>query len=403
MTRPIPFNIMTKPIGPRCNIDCKYCYYLEKEEMFPDEKRFRMPENVLETYIKGYIENNLETGQTAITFAWQGGEPTILGVPYFQAIVDLQKKHTPEGVQVSNALQTNGMLLDDEWGHFLKDNNFLIGISIDGPKKIHDKYRVDRAGRSTFDAVMRGLEILQKHEVEHNALTVVHRENAIKGKEIYKFLKSIGIEFMQFIPIVERSSDGDKLAGAPQIDMDPELLVTPWSVSPRAYGKFLNDVFDIWFKKDIGEIFVQFFDNQLSLWTGNGAQLCVFAEKCGNSLALEHNGNLYSCDHYVYHEYLLGNIMRKPMRDMIWSDDQMQFGNQKLDGLTDQCRACEFRFACNGGCPKHRFLTNKSGEPGHNYFCESYTMFFNHAGPRMQKMAQMLAMGRPASDAAKLK
>ena len=371
--------------------------------MFPDEKRFRMPENVLETYIKGYIENNLETGQNAITFAWQGGEPTILGVPYFQKIFDLQKKYTPEGVRVSNALQTNGMLLDDEWGHFLKDNDVLIGISIDGPKKIHDKYRVDRAGRSTFDAVMRGLEILQKHEVEHNALTVIHRENAIKGKEIYNFLKSIGIEFMQFIPIVERSADGEKLAGAPQIDMDPELLVTPWSVSPRAYGKFLKDVFDVWYKKDIGEIFVQFFDNQLSLWTGNGAQLCVFAEKCGNSLALEHNGNLYSCDHYVYHDYLLGNIMRKEMREMIWSDDQMDFGNQKLDGLTDQCRACEFRFACNGGCPKHRFLTNKSGEPGHNYFCESYTMFFNHAGPRMQKMAQMLAMGRPASDAAKLK
>ena len=404
MPQPIPFNIMTKPMGPRCNIACKYCYYLEKEEMFPDEKKFRMPDHVLETYIRDYIEANLETGLKDISFAWQGGEPTMLGLDYFRRITELQQKYLPAGSRITNALQTNGMLLDDDWGHFLKEHDFLIGISIDGPRKIHNKYRVDRAERGSFDAVMAGLEILQKHEVEHNALTVVHRENAIKGKEIYKFLKGIGIEYMQFIPIVERSVDGgETLGGAPQIDMDPELLVTGWSVSPRAYGKFLNDVFDVWFKRDIGKIFVQFFDNQLSLWSGQGAQLCVFAEKCGNSLALEHNGNLYSCDHYVYGDYLLGNITRTPLRDMVWSEDQMGFGDQKLDGLTDQCRACEFRFACNGGCPKHRFLTNKSGETGHNYFCESYTMFFKHAGPRLQAMAQMLAMGRPAADAANWK
>ena len=400
MRHATPFNIMTKPIGPRCNIDCEYCYYLEKEKLFPSEKKFKMAPEVLEAYVHQTIEASLEAKMPEIQFAWQGGEPTMLGVDYFRQIVALQKKYTPKDIPVTNAFQTNGILLDDNWGHFLKDNEFLVGISIDGPKKVHDRYRLDRAGRPTFDSVMRGLEVLQRHEIEHNALTVVQRANGGKGKEVYKFLKGLGIEYIQFIPIAERSS-GDTLASAPQVDMDPGNTVTSWSVSPRAYGKFLCDVFDTWFKRDIGEVFVQFFDVQLGLWMGRGSSLCIFAETCGMGLALEHDGSLYSCDHYVYPEYRLGNVMEIPLREMLWTDRQQEFGRDKATKLTGQCKTCTFRFACNGGCPKHRFAAAKDGEKGHNYFCESYTMFFRHAGDRMRDMARTVASGRLASDVAR--
>ena len=402
--RPSPFNIMTKPNGPRCNIDCSYCYYLEKVKQFPDEKKFRMTDVVLEAYVQQMIETSIEAGMPEVNFAWQGGEPTMLGVGYFRSIVALQNKHAPAGLKVTNAIQTNGLLLNDEWGAFLHDHGFLVGISIDGPKKVHDRYRVDRAGRPTFDSVMRGLDVLQRHNVEHNALTTIHRANGGKGKEIYQFLKGIGIEFMQFIPIVERSSTqdlaGSDLAGAPQIDTDPGNIVTSWSVSPRAYGKFLCDVFDSWFANDIGEVFVQFFDVQLGLWMGRPSSLCIFSEICGNGLALEHDGSLYSCDHYVYPEYRLGTITETPLREMLWTERQTRFGQDKADSLTTQCRSCQYRFACHGGCPKHRFATARDGEFGHNYFCESYTMFFRHAGQRLLEMAQLVSMGRPAADAA---
>ncbi len=390
---------MTKPIGPRCNIDCTYCYYLEKEKLFPDEKKFRMSDEVLETYVRQVIETSLDAGMAEISFAWQGGEPTMLGVDYFRRVVELQGKHAPRGVEVTNALQTNATLLNEEWGTFLRENGFLVGISIDGPRKLHDHYRVDRAGRATFDAVMRGLEILQRHRVDHNALCTVHRANGVKGKEVYKLLKSAGFEFIQFIPIVERGG-ADGLARAPQVDMDPGNSVTEWSVSPRVYGKFLCDVFDTWFRKDIGKVFVQFFDVQLGLWMGGPSSLCVFAETCGNGLALEHDGSLYSCDHYVYPEYRLGRITETPLREMLWTDRQREFGQDKLDGLTAQCRSCRYRVACNGGCPKHRFAINRDGETGHNYFCESYIMFFRHAGDRMRAMAHAVALGRPAATAA---
>ncbi|MCV0428572.1 MAG: anaerobic sulfatase maturase [Roseibium sp.] len=401
MIEPSPFSIMTKPIGPRCNIDCRYCYYVEKEKLFPDEKKFRMSDEVLDSYIRQVIVTSLEAGMAEVSFAWQGGEPTLLGVAYFKNIVRLQEKYAPKGVKISNAIQTNGMLLDDEWGAFFHENSFLVGISIDGPRKIHDHYRVDRAGRATFDAVMRGLEVLQRHEVDHNALCTVHRANGVKGKEVYKFLKGAGFEFIQFIPIVERSGT-DGLAGAPQVDMDPGNSVTEWSVTPRVYGKFLCDVFDTWFRKDIGKVFVQFFDVQLGLWMGGPSSLCVFAETCGNGLALEHDGSLYSCDHYVYPQYRLGRISETPLREMLWTDRQRAFGQDKLSGLTAQCRRCQYRFACNGGCPKHRFATNRDGETGHNYFCESYTMFFRHADDRMRAMAHAVASGQPAATASKV-
>lgn len=393
MAQPHPFHVMTKPIGPRCNIDCSYCYYLEKEKLYPDEKKFRMPDDVLEAYIKGMFEAQTAAGVRDVLFAWQGGEPTMLGLPYFQKIVDLQRRHCPEGATFSNSMQTNGMLLDDDWGAFLARERFLMGISIDGPKQIHDRYRRDRAGRPTFDAVMRGLDVLRRHGVEYNILTTIHRANAGKGKEIYKFLRGLGTEHLQFIPIVERRAPSGDLAGAPQVDDDPENLVTEWSVQPRAYGKFLCDVFDIWHRQDMGRIFVQFFENQVGMWMGQPASLCVFAETCGNALAMEHNGDLYTCDHYVYPTFKLGNIKDRSIGEMAWSDMASEFGDAKKSTLTNQCQRCQFRFACNGGCPKHRILKSKEGEPGHNYFCESYTMFFRHAGPRLKAMAAGLRFG----------
>lgn len=400
MPAPTPFHLMAKPIGPRCNIACEYCYYIQKEALYPAEKKFRMAPPVLESYIRQLIETSHEAGMPEVPFTWQGGEPTMLGLEYFRQILALQRKHAPKGIKITNSLQTNGTLLDDDWGMFLKDNGFLVGISIDGPKKVHDRYRIDRAGRPTFDAVMRGLEVLQRHGVEYNVLTAVHRANAGKGKEIYQFLKGLGVEFMQFIPIVERVRDG-ALAGVPQVDMHPDNTVTPWSVSPRAYGKFLTDVFDIWFRHDIGEIYVQVFDVQLGLWMGHGSSLCVFAETCGAGLALEHDGGLYACDHYVYPEYRLGTITETPLRDLVWTEGQRDFGEDKRNGLTAQCKACSFRFACNGGCPKHRFATARDGEAGHNYFCESHMMFFRHAGARLRQMAQLVSLGRPASEASR--
>lgn len=395
-----PFSVMTKPMGPRCNIACEYCYYLEKERLFPNEKKFRMPDDVLETYIRQLIETSIEAGMSEVPFAWQGGEPTMLGVDYFRRIVALQQKYAQPGVRITNAFQTNGILLDDEWGVFLREHGFLVGISIDGPRKLHDRYRIDRAGRSTFDAVMRGIEVLQRNSVDHNALCTVHRANGGKGREVYAFLKSAGFEFIQFIPIVERVA-GDELAGPPQSGQQRDARISEWSVAPRVYGKFLCDVFDSWFRRDIGKVFVQYFDVQLGLWMGRPSSLCVFAETCGSEFALEHDGSLYSCDHYVYPDYRLGNITQTPLRELIWTDRQAEFGNDKKAKLTAQCQACQFRFACNGGCPKHRIGTADDGESGHNYFCESYTMFFRHAGDRLAHMAKLVSAGYPADMAQK--
>ncbi len=394
-----PFAMMAKPIGPRCNIDCKYCYYLEKEDLFPETKKFQMSPAVLESYVSQQIEAGNAAGMKEIPFAWQGGEPTMLGVDYFRRIVRLQKKYAQPGVTITNALQTNAILLDDEWAAFLRDQGFLVGVSIDGPKKLHDRYRVDRAGRPTFDRVMSGIDLLQRYDVPHNALTVVNRANSGRGKAVYKFLKGIGFEFIQFIPIAERST-GVRLAAAPQIDADPANAVTPWSVAPQAYGKFLCDVFDSWFARDIGKISVQFFDVHLGSWLGENPSLCVFSENCGDALVVEHDGSVYSCDHFVYPEFRLGNLNDEPLSSLVWSDRQREFGTDKYASLTQQCRSCDFRFACNGGCPKQRFSKSRDGEAGHNYFCESYTAFFRHAGARLEAMADCIRSGLPASAAA---
>jgi len=389
MLKPSPFHVMTKPIGPRCNIDCEYCYYLDKEQFYPSEKKFRMSDQVLEQYVRDLIATAAHTGQPEVAFAWQGGEPTLLGLDFFRRVVALQKRYCPTGLQISNSIQTNGTLLDADWAAFLAHEGFLVGISIDGPRAVHDRYRVDRAGRPTFDATMRGLDLLRNQGVTYNILTTVHRANAGKGKQVYRFLRELGSTHLQFIPIVERRAAGsDSLTPAPQIDHDPSNAVTDWSVRPRAYGKFLCDVFDLWYRQDLGRIFIQHFETQVGQWRGHPASLCVFAETCGNALALEHNGDLYACDHYVYPAYRLGNLMQTPLRDMAWSEAAASFGHAKRDQLTAQCRDCSFRFACNGGCPKHRFATARDGEQGHNYFCPAYMMFFQHAGDRLRKLAR---------------
>lgn len=355
--------------------------------------------DILECFISDYISSQMIAGCREINFTWQGGEPTMLGVDYFRNVVALQQKHCPAGVSVNNSIQTNGTLLDPEWVTFLKDNDFLVGISIDGPKNIHDRYRRDRAGRPTFDVVMRGLELLQSHDVQYNVLTVVHRNNALKPKDVYNFLRRNGVEFIQFIPIVERLTVGGGLASAPDTDTpEGNLRLTKWSVSPKAYGKFLCDVFDLWAKKDVGQIYIQLFDVQLGLRMGMPSSLCTFAKECGPALALEHNGEVFACDHYVYPEYRLGQIPDASLAEMANSEAQLEFGRVKQTSLVRQCRECKYRFACNGGCPKHRFARAKDGEYGLNYLCEAHLQFFRHAGPKLSEMAELLRLGRPAAD-----
>jgi uncharacterized protein len=389
-----PFHLLTKPIGPICNLDCKYCFYLEKEKLYPDERKWKMSDDVLDNYIQQYIHSQ---PSEEIHFAWQGGEPTLLGVEFFRKVVELQRRYA-DGKTISNALQTNGTLLDAEWCEFLAGNGFLIGLSIDGPAELHDAYRVDKQQKPTFDAVMRGLELLKKHKVEFNTLTVVSRVNSQKPLEVYRFLKDIGSEFLQFIPLVERRSVNPlHVFSEPPSPGQPASPVTDWSVEAGQYGVFLCAIFDDWIRRDVGRVFVQLFDVALGNWMGLGSSLCVFAEKCGAALAIEHNGDLYSCDHYVYPKYHLGNIMNQSLGEMVRSPAQTKFGNDKLDTLPKYCRECEVRFACNGECPKHRFIRTPDGEDGLNYLCPAYKAFFNHVDPYMRVMAELLHSRQPAA------
>jgi len=393
-----PFHVMTKPIGPICNLDCKYCYYLEKEKLFPSNENFKMSDEVLEAYVSQYIESQ---PTAEIHFAWQGGEPTLLGVNFFRKVVELQKKYA-NGKTVLNALQTNGTLLDDEWCEFFAENKFLIGLSVDGPEELHDVYRVDKGQRPTFAKVMKGLDFLKKHNAEYNTLTVVNRANSKHPLKVYRFLKEIGSGFMQFIPLVERlpttgkNDTGHDLAEPPSLETREEQLpVTKWSVQPRQFGEFLCTIFDEWVRNDVGKSFVQIFDVALGQWVGQPASLCVFAETCGSALAMEHNGDVYSCDHYVYPHYKLGNLLNQSLGEMVASEEQKKFGTDKLTTLPQYCRSCEVRFACNGECPKHRFMRTPDGEPGLNYLCAGYRRFFNHVDPAMRTMAELLRRGQP--------
>ncbi len=396
-TEPASCHVMAKPSGSVCNIDCTYCFYLEKEKLYPDaRKSWRMSDETLEQYVKQYIEAQ---DVPVVNFAWQGGEPTLMGLDFFRRAVELQQRYA-DGKAITNAFQTNGILLDDEWGAFLHEQKFLVGLSIDGPREFHDRYRVDKGQKPTFDRVYAGLQTLKRHAVEFNTLTVLQNHNADHPLEIYRFLREEGSGFMQFIPIVERSADQPEEDGLELVDptFEGKALVTRWSVGANQYGRFLCRIFDEWVRNDVGRVFIQMYDTALGAWMGQDPSLCIFARTCGKALIIEHNGDLYSCDHFVYPDYRLGNVHEESIRDMVASPLQEKFGNDKEDTLPQYCIECDYRFACNGGCPKQRFTRTPQGESGLNYLCKGYKMFFSHADPYMRFMANEVGNGRPAAN-----
>lgn len=398
-----PFHLMAKPMGPKCNLDCSYCFYLEKERLYPAAENFKMPPEVLETYIRSYIE--AQPG-SSVSFSWQGGEPTLAGVEFFKQVVALQQRYA-NGKTIENAIQTNGTLLDEAWGEFLAHHRFLVGLSIDGPAPLHNAFRLDRGKRPTFDSVMNGIGVLRKHKVEFNTLTTVHRRNSRAPLEVYRFLKQCGAGVLQFIPIVERiaataPSGDDKEPLAPPPDKEDagsrETSVTEWSVLPADYGTFLCTIFDEWVRHDVGRVFVQQFDTALSNWVGAPAGVCVFSEHCGNALAIEHNGDVFSCDHYVYPRYQLGNLLRDSLVAMVESPKQREFCMAKATTLPRYCKECPVLFACHGDCPKHRFFQTPRGEPGLSYLCASYRKFFTHIDSPMRTMSALLSLGRAPAE-----
>jgi uncharacterized protein len=390
------FHVISKPVGPICNLDCHYCFYLEKENLYPGNERWRMSPEVLERYIEQYIAAQQSP---RVSFTWQGGEPTLLGLEFFEQVVALQEKHV-QGKQIENSLQTNAVLIDDRWAEFLAQHKFLVGVSIDGPRELHDAHRKYKGGRGSFDDVVRGIEALQRSRAEFNTLTVVNRHNGEHPLEVYRFLKEIGSRYMQFIPVVER------IAAQPTADGLTLLLpshgdaaaVAPWSVEPDQYGRFLCAIFDEWVQHDVARYFVQIFDVALESWLGLTPALCVFRETCGSALAVEHNGDIYSCDHFVYPEHRLGNVLDTPLASLVNSPQQIAFGDAKRDTLPAYCRSCEVRFACHGECPKHRFTFTPDGEAGLNYLCAGYKRFFTHIDPFMRYMAAELQQRRPPAN-----
>jgi uncharacterized protein len=412
---PPAFHLLAKPTGATCNLDCSYCFFLSKEMLYPGS-RFRMADELLEQYVRQLIEAHRVP---SVTIAWQGGEPTLMGVDFFRRATEHVERYRRPGMTVEYTIQTNGTLIDDELAAFFREHDYLVGISIDGPPAMHDAYRVDRGGAPTFERVRRGLERLQAHGVEYNTLTTLHRANADHPAEVYRFLRDeCGSRYMQFIPIIERLP-------APRIDVPlaelglaPGLaqpapwrswhdrplyrqegpLVTDRSVTPEQYGSFLVGVFEEWVRRDIGEVFVQMFDVALASWHGAPPTLCIHAETCGGALALEHNGDLYSCDHFVEEGYRLGNITETPMAELVASERQRRFGLDKRDTLPAYCRACDVRFACHGGCPKDRFVTTPDGEAGLNYLCAGYKTFFHHVDGPMRAMSELLHAGRAPSE-----
>ncbi len=402
---PPSFHLLAKPSGSTCNIDCAYCFFLSKEALYPNDKH-RMSGTTLESYIRQLLESHLTP---EVTVAWQGGEPTLMKLEFFERAVELVEKYRRPGQTVQQTFQTNGLLLDDAWCAFFKKHNFLVGLSVDGPRELHDAYRRDRKGQGTFDLVMRGWGFLRKHGVEFNILCTVNAANEKHGRRVYRFFRDeLRAKWMQFIPIVERATP-DTLAIANQGWSDPGEgkkrllytqtgdLVTDRSVGGEQYGRFLTDIFEEWVRRDVGRVFVQLFDVTLEAYFGRHL-LCIHAPTCGYGPALEHNGDLYTCDHFVEPGQKLGNITTTPLIELVASPRMRKFGDDKRDRLTEQCRQCEVRFLCNGGCPKDRFALSRDGEPGHNYLCAGLELFFTHTRPLMGVMGQLLKRGRPPAD-----
>lgn len=392
--------VMAKPLGPVCNLRCEYCYYLEKEALYPEVKDYRMTDEVLESFVRQYIRAQ---PIPEVPFVWQGGEPTLLGLDFFRRALDLQKKYGGEK-WITNALQTNGTLLTDEWCEFLAGHNFLVGLSLDGPEDLHDRHRLDRGGAPTFRSVMRGLDLLKKHSVEFNVLAVVAREHSRRALDVYRFLRGAGMQFIQFIPIVERVPCpesrrlGIRLGVPPSLrEREEDTAVTPWSVEPEGYGQFLIDIFEEWVRNDVGSVFVMNFEWALSSWMNLPPHACFFMPQCGKCAVIEHNGDVYSCDHYVYPGYLIGNILRDDLGKMFSSPGQVAFGEAKENALPKLCRECPVLAACRGECCKHRFMTTPDGEPGLNYLCAGYKKYFTHISPYLKWISQLMRSGQEAS------
>jgi uncharacterized protein len=378
---PPQFHVLAKPTGAICNLDCSYCFFLSKEELYPGSA-FRMDDGLLREYLRQLLEAHRSPD---VTVAWQGGEPTMMGLPFFRRVVELVAELERPDQRVVHALQTNATLVDDAWASFLAEHDVLVGVSVDGPARLHDAYRVDKGGKPTHHRVVRGLAHLQAHGVRWNALTTVNHANEAHGLEVYRYLRDdLGAEHVQLIPVVERPSP----RGVPQGDEATER-----SVSPEGYGRFLVEVFDEWVRRDVGRVFVQMFDSTLASFVGVPGSLCVHSATCGTAVALEHNGDVYSCDHFVDPDHLLGNIAERHLLELVASPEQVAFGRDKRDALPAQCRACDVRFACHGGCPKDRFTSTADGEPGLNYLCPSYQTYFRHVHDPMRFMASEVRFG----------
>jgi len=402
---PPGFHLLAKPSGSTCNIDCTYCFFLSKEALYPNDKS-RMSDDTLEAYIRQLLESHRSPN---VTVAWQGGEPTLMRVEFFRRAMEMVERHRRPDQVIEHTFQTNGILLDDEWCEFFAEHGVLVGLSCDGPKELHDAYRVDRLARGTFDRVMDGWRLLRKHHVEFNILCTVNAANQDHGRLVYRFFRDeLGAKWMQFIPIVERASE-TTLAIANQgwsvrddgrkrlLYTQTGNLVTERSVGPEQYGRFLIDIFEEWVRHDVGTVYVQLFDVTLEAFFGRHL-LCIHAPTCGYGPALEHNGDLYSCDHFVEPDYLLGNIHQTHMVELMAKPEQRRFGQDKRDTLTTQCQDCKVRHLCNGGCPKDRFITSKTGEAGHNYLCAGLEAFFMHTGPAFSAMAQLLQQNKAPAD-----
>jgi serine-type anaerobic sulfatase-maturating enzyme len=400
---PPAFHLLAKPTGAVCNLDCSYCFFLSKEMLYPGS-RFRMADDLLETYIRQLIEAHARVPEVVI--AWQGGEPTLMGLDFFRRSVELAAKYLRPGQRALHTIQTNATLLDEEWAAFFREHEVLVGVSIDGPRELHDAYRVNKGGKGSFDQVMTGLGHLREGGVEWNALTTIHAANAGRGRDVYRFLRDeCDARFVQFIPIIERVAEAEEDGTVPWTSWRDRPLytqkgtrVTGRSVTADQYGRFLIDVFEEWVRRDVGEVYVQMFDVALANWVGEPPGLCIHSETCGLALALEHTGDLYSCDHFVEPAYKLGNIRETPMLELVASQRQRQFGLDKRDTLPRFCRECDVRFACHGGCPKDRFISTPDGEAGLNYLCAGYKDFFHHVDRPMRFMAQQLGRGLAPAD-----
>lgn len=396
------YHLMAKPVGPLCNLNCEYCFYTEKAALFPKKEyqTFLMKDDVLEQYIKEYISS-----QTIpeISFVWQGGEPMLAGLDFYKKAVELQKKYA-NGKKISNSIQTNGVLLNEEWCDFLSKNDFMVGLSLDGPEHIHNRYRKDKNGNGSFEKVMKGLELLKRYHIPYNVLACVAADTCDSPLETYRFFKKNGVKYIQFTPVVERIADeASKQCGLQHANPDAKTAkVTPWTVNAEKYGAFLVEIFDEWVKHDVGEIFVMNFEWALTSWLGLENTMCIFAKQCGDCMILEHTGDMYSCDHYMYPEYAIGNIKNDCIDQMVYSQKQDVF-RKKKNTLPDNCKKCEVLFACYGECPRHRFEVFHDGEYGKSYLCVAYKKFFYHIHPYMKAMRQLILNRRSVKEIMTLK